>query len=60
MFKTCKDSLSEGEYSVGEPIFNDVVKLMTMRGESKDGLSTNYIKFQHSKTVFDEILDGIG
>ena len=31
-----------------------------MRGESKSGLSTYYIKFCHGKNLFDHILDRIG
>ena len=45
VFKIYKDALLEGEDPVEEPTFNDIVKLLTMCGESKDGLSTYYIKF---------------
>ena len=45
---------------MGEPAFNDIVKLMKICGESKDGLSTYYIKFRYDKTVFDAMLDRIG
>ena len=31
-----------------------------MRGESKAGLSTYYIKLYHGKNVFDTMLDRIG
>ena len=37
MFKTYKDALLAGEYPVGEPTLNDIVKLPTMHGDSKDG-----------------------
>ena len=47
MFKTYKDALPEGEDPVGEPTLNDIVKLLTMCGESKSGLSTYYITFQY-------------
>ena len=40
--------------------FHDIVKLLTMRGESKAGLSTYYIKLYHGKNVFDTMLDRIG
>ena len=60
MFKTYKDSPSEGEDLVGEPMFNDIAKMLTICDESKSGLSTYYIKFWHGKTVFDEMLDRIG
>ena len=59
MFKTYKYSLPEDEDPVGEPKFNDIVKLLTMRGESKAVLSTYYIKFRHDKTVFDSMLGNI-
>ena len=36
------------------------MKLPTMLGESKSGLSTYYIKFRHENTVFHAILDRIG
>ena len=35
MFKTYNDALPEGEYPVGEPSFNDIVKLLKMRGDLK-------------------------
>ena len=60
MFKTYNYALPEGEDPVEEPEFSDIVKLMTMCGESKDGLSTYYIKFRYEKTVFDAMLDRIG
>ena len=59
MLKTYKYALPEGEDLAGEPTFNDIVKLMTMCGESKYGLSTYYIKLRHGKTVFDAMLDRI-
>ena len=37
MFKTNNDALPEGEYPVGEAPLNDIVKLLTMHGESKYG-----------------------
>ena len=45
---------------MGKPTFDDIMKLITMRGESKYGLSSYYIKLLHGKTVFDAILDRIG
>ena len=45
---------------MGFGIFHDIFKLLTMRGESKAGLSTYYIKFRHGKNVFDAMLDRIG
>ena len=45
---------------MGFGIFRDIVKLLTMRGESKYSLSIYYIKFCHGKNVFDAMLDGIG
>ena len=59
MFKTYKDALPEREDHMSKPTFNDIVKLITMHGESKYGFSTYYIKFQCGKTVFDEMLDRI-
>ena len=59
MLKIYKDTLPEGEYPVGEPTFKDILKLLTMHGASKSGLSTYYIKFRHDKTVFDAMLDRI-
>ena len=32
---------------------------MTLRGESKDGFSTYYIKFRHGNNVFDHMVDRI-
>ena len=43
-FKTYKDALPEGEYTVGKQTFNDIVKLLTMCGDSKYDVSTYYIK----------------
>ena len=43
-----------------EITFNDIVKLLTMRGKSKAGLSAYYIRFRHGNTVFDSMLDRIG
>ena len=40
MCNTYKDSLSEGGEPVVKPTFNDIVKLLTICGESKVGLST--------------------
>ena len=60
MFKTYNDALPEGQYPMGEPSFNDIVKLLTMRDESKYVLSTYYIKFRHGNTVFGAMLDIIG
>ena len=59
MFKTYKDSLPEGEDPLGEPTFDDIVKLLKMCGKSKSGLYTYYIKFRHGNTVFDAMLDRI-
>ena len=59
MLKTYKNALPEVEDPVGEPVFNDIVKLLKMCGESKYGFSTYYIKFRHGKTIFDAIIDRI-
>ena len=59
MLKTYKDAIQEGEYPVGEQTLNGIVNLLTMCGESKYGFSTYDIKFRHSKTVFDTMLDSI-
>ena len=40
-------------------IFHDIVKLLTMCGESKYVLSIYYIKLCHGKNVFDAALDRI-
>ena len=45
---------------MGFSTFHDIVKLLTMCGESKSGLSTYYIKFHHGKIIFDHMLDRIG
>ena len=37
VFKTYKGTLPEGEYPVVKSTFNDILKLLTMRGESKSG-----------------------
>ena len=59
LFKTYKYALTEGEYPVVETTFNDILKLLTMHGESKAGLFTYYIKLWHGDTVFDSMLDSI-
>ena len=43
LFKEYQDALPENECSIGFPNFHDIVKLLTLRGESKSGLSTYYI-----------------
>ena len=43
MFKTYMNALPDGDDILGEPTLNDIVKLLTMHGESKSGLSTYYI-----------------
>ena len=47
MFRDYQDSLPENEGTVGFPTFRDIVKLMMIRGESKSGFSTYYIKLRH-------------
>ena len=59
MFKEYQDSRPENKVSVSFPTFHNTVKLLEIRGDSKDGFSTYYIKFRHSKNVFDHMLDGI-
>ena len=60
MFKNYMNALPDGDDILGEPTLKDIVKLPTMNGESKSGLSTYYIKLRHVKTVFDAMLDRIG
>ena len=43
LFKEYHDSLPEEEDSIGYATFHYIVKMLTMRGESKAGLSTYYI-----------------
>ena len=45
---------------MGETIFNDIVKLMIMRGKSKADFYTYYIKFQHDKHIFYAMLGSVG
>ena len=59
LFKEYQDTLPEDECSIGFDTFHDIVKLLTMRGESKSGLSAYYIKLGHGRNVFDHILDRI-
>ena len=59
----CKEyqyALPEEEGSIVFTTFNDIVKILTVCGESKSGLSTYYIKFCHDNNVFGHILDRIG
>ena len=51
-FKEYKDALPEDESSIGFPTFHDIVNLLNLRGESRAGLSTNYIKFCHVENGF--------
>ena len=60
LFKEYQYELPENEGSIGFPTFHDIVKLLTLRGDSKYGLSTYYIKIFHVKNVFDHIIDRIG
>ena len=41
-------------------IFHDILKLLTIHGESKSRLSTYYIKLCHDKNVFDDMIGRIG
>ena len=59
LFKEYQDALSENECSIGFPNFHDIVKLLTLRGESKSGLSTYYIILSWQE-CFAHILDRIG
>ena len=59
-FKEYHDAPPEDEGSIGFTNFHDIVKLLTMRGESKYGLYTYYIEFCHGKNVFDHMLYRIG
>ena len=56
LFKEYQDSLPEGACSVGFNNVHDIVKLLTMCGESKYGLSTYYIKFRHGNNIFDDMI----
>ena len=58
--KEYQDSLPEGKGSARFGIFNDIIKLLTMHGESKYGLYTYNINFLFGKNVFDAMLDRIG
>ena len=44
LFKEYHDSLPEEEDSIGYATFHYIVKMLTMRGDSKAGFSTYYIK----------------
>ena len=59
LFKEYQDSLLEDEGSIVFTTFCDIFKLVTMCGESKYGFSTYYIKFHHSKNIFDNVLDRV-
>ena len=60
LFKEYKDALPEEEGSTGFLTFCNIVKLLTLRGESKSGLSTYYKTFRHGKNVFfNHMLDRI-
>ena len=60
LFKEYNDALPEDKGLIGFPTFDYIVKLLTLRGKSKAGFSTYYIKFCHGKKVFDHMLDSIG
>ena len=47
LFKEYQDTLPGDKGSIRFSTFHDIFKLLTMRGESKYGLSTYYIKFRH-------------
>ena len=49
LFKEYQDALPEDEGSIGFPAFSYIVNLLTVRSESKVGLSTYYIKLCHGK-----------
>ena len=59
LFKEYQDAVPEEEGSTEFATFHDIVNLLTVRGESKVGLSTYYINLCHGKS-FDHILDRIG
>ena len=50
LFTDYQDALPEEEGSTEFATFHDIVNLLTVRGESKVGLSTYYIKFCHGKS----------
>ena len=51
-FKEYHDSLPEEEDSIGYATFHYIVKMLTMRGDSKAGFSTYYIKLCQVTNVF--------
>ena len=53
------DSLPENKVSIEFATFFGIVKLLMIRGESKSGLYTYYIKFDHGNNVLDYMLDRI-
>ena len=59
-FKECHGAPPEDEGSIEFSAFHDIVKLLMIRGESKYGFSTYYIKLCHGKNIFDHMLGRIG
>jgi hypothetical protein len=58
MFEAYKAAFEDWE-RLGSDTFQDIVKLLTSRGESKAGLSTYYVKFRHLRDVFFAMLKRI-
>ena len=58
--KEYQDALPEDKDSIVLATSHDIVKLLTMYGESKSRFSIYYIKLSHCNNVFDHILDRIG
>ena len=52
LFKEYKDALPEDKGSIGLANFHDIVKLLTLRGESKSGVSTYDIKFHYGNNLW--------
>ena len=58
--KEYQDEIPQDKGSIVFSTFHYIDKLLTMRGKSKSGLSTYYIKFCRGKNVFDHMIDRIG
>ena len=58
LFDAYKTLFSNGQH-IGKPTFRDVVHLLTKCGEIKAGLSTYYIQFCYSSTIFIKMLQHI-
>ena len=55
LHKNYIDSVSN-ENALGYKTFQDIVKLLTKRGEAKAGLSAHFIRFQYIGRVFEDML----